>query len=178
MWQYIGLLNIILGAVVLVWILWKNPQFSIKKQPLSYLASYKRTGILFKILLFIFSLNQTIFVMVVAKNLLQDPELTICLFSIGGLALIIASIFSLKDHDKIHNYTARISLLFVWLGMVVLACKLLPIFYGLGIFLLVTAIAIGPIYFLRNKFVGGLFEIPLILIISSWNVVLSIYLLS
>jgi len=177
MWQYIGLLNLIFGAIVLAWLLTKNPRFSIKRLPLSSLASDKKTGWVFKILLFVFSLNQTFFAIIIAEKLITKPALIMGLFIFSGLMLMVSSIFSLKEHDKIHNYSARVSLFLVWLGVIFLAINFLAINFSVGFFLLITAILIVPIYFLRNRMAGGLFELPLILIITAWNTVLSVYLL-
>lgn len=175
--KLIGIINLIFFFSAVVLLVLKNKWFTIKKYTISDLASSKKTGKLFNISLFIFSINQVIFAILVYHSLSSYVNnLALPLFVIGGLFLCIASLYSTNKYPRVHEYSAIISGLTVGLGVILLAFGLIKINIVIGTFVALITCLIPLVFLYRNHFSGGMFEIPLFAIVSLWNITLSLYL--
>ena len=176
--KFIGIINIIFFFLAIYILITKSKGFTLKKHTISHLASFPKTGFLFNIVLFIFSINQVIFSIVIYNSLLGHVNnLALPLFIIGGILLCISSIFTLNKYPRTHTYSVVSCVLVVVLGVILLTIGFLKIQLLLGILLIIFTCTIPILFILRHHILpGGELEIPIFVIIGIWNLVFSAYL--
>jgi len=174
--KFIGIANIVFFAFVSLILMARAQGFSFKKNTLSSLSGFRSSGRIFDLCLFIFSTNQVIFGVVVANTFIGNvSNLVIPLFIAGGALLCLASIFPINRYPNLHFYLATFCLLLVGLGVLLLGVGLLNVNLTLASILLIFTLLIPILFFGRNMFPGGSWEIPLFICIFAWNIVLSIF---
>jgi hypothetical membrane protein len=177
MLKLIGIFNIVFFLSAITYFASKNRGFSIKKYEICYLASYRKTGVLFNISLFISSVSQVIFALIICNSMSTEFSIfSMPLFILGGIFLCLASIFPLNKYHKLHHFSAVLCAIFVSLGVLFLALGILEIHFILGLILLVVTCLILLSYLLRLFLPGGLYQIPMLTLVGVWNILFSVYL--
>lgn len=69
MLDYLGIINIIFFAAVVYVLARKSSNFTLRKNTISQLACWERTGLAFNITLLLFSINQTVFALMICRSL-------------------------------------------------------------------------------------------------------------
>lgn len=99
-------------------------------------------------------------------------------FVMGGVFLVLASLFSVKKHQLIHDFFVVVSVFLVAVGVILVSLALFQLNYLYGYFLIgLTFMAALSLVF-SDRFEGGTWEIPLFLSVFLWNVVATAFLLT
>ncbi len=154
LYTLIGLINIVLFGLMVLFIAKRSKWFTLKKYTISHLATDERNGPKFNFILFLFSLGQVIFSFEVCRYYsISGNSFPLLAFIIGGVFLCLASVFSLKNYPGVHSITAFLSASFVGLGVLLLIFTILRQNPILGITLLIATMLIPISFILRNKLI-------------------------
>jgi hypothetical membrane protein len=176
--KYLGILNVIVFTLGVTVLIGKARGFSIKKQTISDLASYKPVGNIFNILLFVFSFNQLLFSSIVCNHFNNiHSNISKLMFVVGSMFLCLGAYYSAKKNRSLHELFVTVCGICVTCGVLIIAYLVLMQNMAIGLILFGQCLGILVSYLTRKLIQGGLWEIPLFLIVYSWNIVLSYYVL-
>jgi len=176
--KYIGLINIIFFITASLILVKISSIKDLKDYTLSHLATDKKIGNIFNVILFIFALSQTFFGIEVSRSL--DPNLSrmiIPIFVLGGVALCFGAVFSKNNYPKVHDLTVVLSTISGTVGVVLLSLNLLSENFTLGLVVFGATLLIPLSIIIKRKVKGIYWELVVFLGIIVWNVVFSILLI-
>ncbi len=175
MLKFVGVANILFFVVSLRYLVARNRWWDIRKHTASDLARSATTGVYFNLVLLLFSIGQVIFALAVYRSIHSYvSSMVVPLFIIGGAFLCITSLFSTHKFPLVHGLSAMLCALFVGPGVALMGIGILRIHFSIGVFLVGVTCLIPATYAARHRLSGGLFEIPIFVVVFLWNILFSV----
>jgi hypothetical membrane protein len=173
--KFTGLLDILFFGLMVLYLMIRSRSFDLKKHTISCLATESRIGSLFNVSLGIFALGQVLFAIEVCRYFSINSGIApISMFLIGGIFLLLASIFSMKNSPRLHSLTATLCAVFVSLGVIILSMDVFRKNLILGIVMIGATLLVPCGYWFRKRLEGGFWELFFCGAIAIWNITLSI----